>query len=484
MTATRHPGGALVVVLRRNIAWVGLSYVGGAVAGFVAQLVLARVLGQAVFGQYFAAWSLVSILAAAYALGHGSFLVRELSHTPLRLAEILGELLAIKVAATVIVTIASVTAGALLRFSGRELAVTALLALMLGFNAISQPYRAGLQGVERIDVAARITLTNALVSAAGMVALVVIGQGLVVAVAFSAVISAVLIPVSARALHRQTGVYGGRLRRTVWPTLCESFPFTAIVLLTMATSYADALIIRALLGPEATGAYGAAFRIFMVLQFLPAAYFDSCFRSLSDFSRTDRAAFRRLVDKSAAGLFVLALPLAIGGAVLAHDIMTFVFGGSFHHGAVALAPLMLSLVLSFPQWILLGAITAGERPAYAIGILALALAGNVAANLILVPSYGIEASAWITLVTDAFIAAAAHTVLRGRGLNLRWPALGAPAVIGAVACGAAALALRGLPLPVPVAAGAAVYVAALWLTHMPERLGLPPIRQLFGAQAP
>ncbi len=162
--------------------------------------------------------------------------------------------------------------------------------------------------------------------------------------------------------------------------------------------------------------------------------------------------------------------------------MTTDFGAGFKSGADALAVLMLSLVLSFPQWILLGAITAGERPGYAVGILAVALVANVTANFLAVPAYGIVASAWITLVTDAFIAVAAHVVLRGRGLRLRWPALGAPAVLAAAACGVAALLLRDLPLPVPVAAGALVYGACLLAARMPGRLGLPGVRELFGAR--
>jgi hypothetical protein len=66
-------------------------------------------------------------------------------------------------------------------------------------------------------------------------------------------------------------------------------------------------------------------------------------------------------------------------------------------------------------------------------------------------------------------------------VRLRWPVVGAPAIAAAGACGAVALALRDLPLVVPIVAGAAVYAVSLWLTGVPSRLGLPPIRRLFGA---
>src|SRR5687768_2815111 len=90
---------SLARVIRKNLAFVGLAYGLGAAAGFVAQAVIARELGPAVYGEYIAALSLVTILAVLYEAGANEYLVRETAHAPRRLGELLGDLLLVKLTA-------------------------------------------------------------------------------------------------------------------------------------------------------------------------------------------------------------------------------------------------------------------------------------------------------------------------------------------------------------------------------------------------
>jgi O-antigen/teichoic acid export membrane protein len=262
----------------------------------------------------------------------------------------------------------------------------------------------------------------------------------------------------------------------------EGLPFTTVTLLTYATSYADAIIIRVLLGLTQTGHYGAAYRLFVVLQFLPAIYFDSVLRTMSRLAHEVGDAFRDFVERSAAALFLLALPLAAGGAALAEPIIDLVFGDAYADAVPVLQVLLVSLPLSFPTWILVPAILVGEQTGSAGRIFAVALTANVAANLLLVPPAGIVASAWITVATDAGIAIAATVVLARHGVALRWLRLAAPALPGAALVGLTAFVLRDLPLPVPVLAGALVYAISLKAAGFPERLGVTGLGGLLGTR--
>ena len=66
---------------------------------------------------------------------------------------------------------------------------------------------------------------------------------------------------------------------------------------------------------------------------------------------------------------------------------------------------------------------------------------------------------------------------------LRWLRLAAPALPAAGFVGLAAFALRDLPLPVPVLAGALVYAAGLKLAGFPQRLGISGFGGLLGGRA-
>ena len=150
---------------------------------------------------------------------------------------------------------------------------------------------------------------------------------------------------------------------------------------------------------------------------------------------------------------MVALPIAAGGVALAEPIIEAVFGTAYGDAVPVFRVLLVSLPLSFPAWILLPAILVGERTGSAGRILAVALTANVAANLALVESGGIVASAWITVATDAGIALATTAVLARHGVVLHWLRLAAPALPSAALVALAAYALRDLPLPVPVLGG-------------------------------
>ena len=266
-------------VIRKNVVFVGYAYGIGAAAGFVAQAVIARKLGPVVFGEYIAALSLVTILAVLYEAASTDYLVRETAREPSRLGELLGDLLLVKVVAAAAVGTLAVCVGLALGFTGAELALAGLIAVMLGANAVARPFRAGLQGVERMGVVSALSIVNSVLSAAGMVVLVAMGHGILTALAFSALVSLALVPVSWLAMMRHTPVSPRASLSGARTVVREGLPFTTVTLLTYATSYADAIVIRVLLGLTETGQYGAAYRLFVVLQFLPAIYLDSVLRT-------------------------------------------------------------------------------------------------------------------------------------------------------------------------------------------------------------
>jgi O-antigen/teichoic acid export membrane protein len=372
---------------------------------------------------------------------------------------------------------------AALGFSGTEVAMAGILAVMLGANGVGRSFRAGLQGIEHTGVGSSLAIANSVLSAAGMIAIVASGHGIVTAVAFSALVSLALVPISWLALARYVPAWPHGSRQGARDVALVSFPFTAVHLLTSATSYADAVVIRVLVGLPETGTYGAAYRLFLVLQFLPSIYVDSVYRTLAHLAHSSGSAFRDFVERSAAALLVLALPLAAGGAVLADPVVELVFGDAYAEAGPVFRVLLLSLPLSFPVWILVAAVMVGERTRSAGWVLAAALVANIAANLVFVPPYGILASAWITVATDAGIALAATAMLAGRGVQLRWVGLAAPAFPAAALVALMALVLRELPLPIPLLAGALVYVVALKAAGFPERLGVSGFRGLLGMGA-
>jgi O-antigen/teichoic acid export membrane protein len=105
----------------------------------------------------------------------------------------------------------------------------------------------------------------------------------------------------------------------------------------------------------------------------------------------------------AAGVALLTAVLSAVLAVAARPIMAFTFGADF---ARSVPVLRVLLVAAVPTAVVsaLGPLTAvGQRRGYA-GVLAMALASNVALNIILIPRHGAIGAAWANAASQTLLA--------------------------------------------------------------------------------
>jgi O-antigen/teichoic acid export membrane protein len=312
-----------------------------------------------------------------------------------------------------------------------------------------------LWGLERLDITASVSvLATVLKVALGAVALFG-GFGLVGLAASSFLVNVVTAAVLLSALKMPAP--GPSVPSIRW--LNESWPLFVNQLLQGLFFKIDAVLLPALAGLSAAGAYGAAYRVSEGAGIVSSSFTLALFPRLSrtsDLSGAYRLALRILLQA--------AFPLAAGTALLAEPIIGLVGGREYlPDAAVALAILICYLPLSYAngltQYVL---IAAGRQRLLTVAFVA-AVAFNVLANLALIPRFGYVGAAWVTVLSEVvllvpFQAAAARAAPHVSILaEARYP------VLATVLMAPVVWWLRD-PLPPRAAtpAGAAVYPAALW----------------------
>ncbi len=471
-------------VVRRNLSAIALSYAVGSIAGFATQSVLGRTFGSTTYGVYVTGLALATTLSVVQEIAGPAWLVRTAAQDAARYSRLAGAVLMFRIGAGVAVVVVATGVAAALGVGRQGIVVTAVLAVVAGLNAVLRSLRAGFQAAEQMPTSAALATVNSVATAAVMIVLMFSGAGLVAAVAGSAVVSLLLVPLAWRLLAVPLRPRPHLRLRPLRAAAVESMPFTAVAVLAVVLAYADTLVIRAVLGNHATGLYGAAWRLLTVLQWVPSIVLDAVLRGMAALAVDDRCRFRDLVDRAAAGLLVVALPVAVAGSFLAHPVFTFVFGPDFDAGANAFRILLWSLPLSYPAWIVTEAVLVGGWPASLGWLLGGAVAGNVVANVIVVPSYGIEGSAWITLGTEFVVLVGAVLLLRRHGTAPRWPLALIPAVALSGITAAAVIPLASRPLAVPLTTGTAAYLiggGVLWRLSHSTRWGSRLLLALDGA---
>jgi len=146
------------------------------------------------------------------------------------------------------------------------------------------------------------------------------------------------------------------------------------------------------------GFYSAGQRIILILYTLPTIFASSTFPLLARLIKnSSHAQIRILTEKILLLIFLMAIPLCVGGAILGKSIMYSLYGGDYVAGAIAFQILSLAIIFVFPT-IALGNLILGfnQQKKMTIYVMVASLS-NIVFNAALIPFYGIAGAAIATV---------------------------------------------------------------------------------------
>ena len=194
----------------------------------------------------------------------------------------------------------------------------------------------------------------------------------------------------------------------------DIFPLGAAVLISALYFRIDVYFIQQWHGFQPVGGYNAAFRLVEALRLLPAAVMAVTFPLLVQARDTD------LVRSIGGKLGIAGAALAAVCAAGAPVIVPAVYGARYEYAVPAFAVLSLALPLFFLNYALTHQVIGWDGHRAYLGIVALALIGNVTANIILVPGRGIVGAAIATVLTEIIVTIGCLFALRHEGSARRF----------------------------------------------------------------
>ena len=221
---------------------------------------------------------------------------------------------------------------------------------------------------------------------------------LAVAMLIPAVIAMIVSLGVAHSLSRRSGREAAEAEHlTTKQFFIDVFPLGAAALFSALYFRIDVYFIQQWHGFQPVGGYNAAFRLVEGLRLLPAAVMAVTFPLLVQTRDTE------LVRRIGGGLAIVGLSLAVVCAAAAPVIIPFIYGEFYADAAPAFAVLSLALPLFFLNYALTHQVIGWDGQRAYLAIVVLALIGNIAANLLLVPSRGIVGAAIATVITEIIV---------------------------------------------------------------------------------
>lgn len=265
----------------------------------------------------------------------------------------------------------------------------------------------------------------------------------------------------------------------------EAIPFGLSLVFVRVYYYIDTVMISLMItNPnEAMGWYNAAYRMVLVLAFIPVTFLGSMYPIMSNFYVTSDKYLGFIFERSFKYLMIIAIPIGVGTTILGNQLILLIYGPDFTPSAIALQILIWSEVLIFLNAVFGNLFNSINRQGIVAKQTILATALNIILNLVLIPKFSYVGASAATVATQLFAFCFLLYFASQEGYSFpRIMILHLSKVL--LACFIMALFIQlfsGLPLLLLIFIAAIVYLIMIILTGVTDKTDIQMARQLIGS---
>lgn len=448
----------------RNSFWLMLANIVVRIISASVFVILARVWGKEVFGQYSFAIAFVSFFTLIAHFGFGSLIIRDVAKNKSLAENYLGNVISIKIFFSIIALLLLFAAS----FFINKPVFLRIAIFVFGLEIIVSGYTAILQSIfsayEKFEYYA---LTNILskVLWAVFVLLTIFHYPALLNVAIATLAGVILtLIITYLITTKRFVVVKFKWDFAFWKKLIgEAYPFTLISLFALINFRIDQVMLSFMMTDAAVGIYNAGYKIIDILAVLPNILLTALYPVFSRFHQDNKLMLKKSFDQALRYVTILCIPVVIGVFLIADKIIILLYGSGYLESISILKILIFISLFSFlntPLFVALNAIGKQRITMINTGFTALA---NIVMNRILIPIWGINGAALATIISEFTFFVLSSYQLKKAGLELGLVKKLLKPIIGGIIMMVAILALVNASIFIIIPVAAATYFATLIL---------------------
>lgn len=180
----------------------------------------------------------------------------------------------------------------------------------------------------------------------------------------------------------------------------ESLPLIFSGYLTLFYYRIDVFMLTYIDGFESVGYYSVATRLTEAFCLISSSLMLSVFPLLARAYKDNRHDFESLVLKTFKVLFVVGLPIAVGGSLCSRDIIVALFGETYSPSGTTLAILVWFTFVGFVTTFLVNLLIICGKAVVDTWISLILVFANIAMNFVLIPRFGFNGAAIATVMVE------------------------------------------------------------------------------------
>jgi O-antigen/teichoic acid export membrane protein len=404
-----------------------------AALGGISLAIMTRQLGAAKYGEFVVALTFVSTATLFTDFGLNALTGREISRTPERARHILGQTLGLRVSLSILVIpIVALIAHFAYSSSNSQLFLCVLVAsLAVPFDALRSVSLSYFVASIRNHVAATVFILQQALFVGGVVVVLKLGGGPVLCVT-AYLGSTVISSICAYIWVVRESPYRPRFSGAEWRRIfTSSLGIGLIQIVNVLYLKADTLILSVMTTSTQVGIYGFAYAVVSFFGAFASIVMTSLLPILT---RARDEELAGIVVRAVRHLTTISVMLAMLTWCFSPIAIRLVTGGTkFSAAYLPLAILATSMVLTYLHVALGVASVARNRHHRIVYVSIACLVLNVVGNVLVIPKWGINGSATVTLISEAIaLLGVAYVFRRDVGPRVPWASvLLKPVLVGA-----------------------------------------------------
>lgn len=445
-------------VVKNTAALMG-GEAGRRIIALVTGILIARGLTVEDQGRLRLGLALVAIFGVLANFGMIPLLTRRVAADPERGNQSFGVVLGLKTVLGFGAVAIVLLAAWFLNYRDATLTITAILAAIVWLDALEATATSFFDGCQRMLIPAAAGLLRAL----ALLLLVLlalnadwgtygVAGAYLAAAAFAVALSLGLVRRYYPAVRLRPRLAGGK------KILREALPFVLIGFVWILLFRIDMVMLGQLQGERSVGYYSVGYAFFEVLLVLPMLSTRALYPALAEGMRESTERWRALLSAALRIFWLIALPVGIGSYFVGARFVVLLYSEKYAAAGPVITLLGPFLWLWFGTATFGWALTAADRTWQVLAANAIALALNIAANLLLIPRYDFLGATAATIISEfCLLAMLLFVLIRSYGGLTRhvfpWRAIPAAAALALTAWW-----LREANLALVIGAGAVIYL--------------------------
>ncbi len=388
----------------KNLSVLFISQMLSYVLGFFTLVYTARYLGVGGFGTLSLALAFTGIFAVSMDLGLSTLAVREVARDKSITKDYVSNVTTLKILLSLFTFGLIFFTLQLFGYNHQTLQVIYLISIYTIFSTFSQMFYAIFQAHEKMEYQSiGVILASSLV----LIGILLAIHFKFNIVQFSSVYTLVGAFVFIYALSSFSIKFNfPRIKfdyKKLKDLISEAWPFAITTISLNLYLWTDTIILSLIKGPDAVGLYNAAYKLIIILLFIPVMFNNALYPLMSQYYVSSKESLKFTFEKLFKIMIIFALPIGVGTLLIANKVIILVYGDPFIGAVIALQILIWSSVLIFARSPFERLLESTNRQLLITKIFIIGVIFNILLNLIFIPKYSYIAAGIITVLTDILV---------------------------------------------------------------------------------